>query len=78
MSEPVRLAVWSGPRNVSTALMRSWENRDDCVVVDDLSSGHGSFVPADSARITAQSSAVLVSIDVKVARAFMAGARGLS
>ncbi len=35
MSEPVRLAVWSGPRNVSTALMRSWENRGDCVVVDE-------------------------------------------
>ncbi len=33
--EPVRLAVWSGPRNISTALMRSWENRPDCVVVDE-------------------------------------------
>jgi len=32
---PVRLAVWSGPRNISTALMRSWENRPDCVVVDE-------------------------------------------
>ncbi|MGI8626555.1 MAG: hypothetical protein ACR2J5_08300 [Geodermatophilaceae bacterium] len=31
----VRLAMWSGPRNISTALMRSWENRDDCVVVDE-------------------------------------------
>jgi hypothetical protein len=31
----VRLAVWSGPRNISTALMRSWENRSDCVVVDE-------------------------------------------
>lgn len=27
--------MWSGPRNVSTALMRSWENRPDCVVVDE-------------------------------------------
>ncbi len=35
MAEPVRLAVWSGPRNISTALMRSWENRPDCVVVDE-------------------------------------------
>ena len=33
--EPVRLAVWSGPRNISTALMRAWENRPDCVVVDE-------------------------------------------
>jgi hypothetical protein len=31
----VRLAVWSGPRNISTALMRSWENREDTVVVDE-------------------------------------------
>ena len=35
MSEGVRLAVWSGPRNISTALMRSWENRTDCRVVDE-------------------------------------------
>jgi Sulfotransferase domain len=31
----VRLAMWSGPRNISTALMRSWENRSDCLVVDE-------------------------------------------
>jgi hypothetical protein len=31
----VRVAVWSGPRNISTALMRSWENRSDTVVVDE-------------------------------------------
>jgi hypothetical protein len=31
----VRLAVWSGPRNISTALMRSWENRPDTCVVDE-------------------------------------------
>lgn len=31
----IRLAMWSGPRNISTALMRSWENRGDCVVVDE-------------------------------------------
>lgn len=30
-----RLAVWSGPRNISTALMRSWENRPDTIVVDE-------------------------------------------
>ena len=33
--EPVRLAMWSGPRSISTALMRSWENRPDTVVVDE-------------------------------------------
>jgi hypothetical protein len=32
---PARLAMWSGPRNISTALMRSWENRRDTVVVDE-------------------------------------------
>lgn len=31
----LRLAMWSGPRNVSTALMRSWGNRDDAIVVDE-------------------------------------------
>jgi Sulfotransferase domain len=31
----VRLAVWSGPRNISTALMRSWENRPDTRVTDE-------------------------------------------
>lgn len=31
----VRLAMWSGPRNISTAMMRAWENRADCVVVDE-------------------------------------------
>jgi hypothetical protein len=31
----LHLAVWSGPRNISTAMMRSWENRGDCAVVDE-------------------------------------------
>ena len=31
----VRAAMWSGPRNLSTALMRSFENRPDTVVVDE-------------------------------------------
>ncbi len=31
----VRVAMWSGPRNISTALMRAWENRADTVVVDE-------------------------------------------
>ena len=30
-----RLAVWSGPRNVSTSLMRSFANRGDCKVLDE-------------------------------------------
>jgi Sulfotransferase domain len=35
MSEPVRVAMWSGPRNISTAMMRAFENRPDTVVVDE-------------------------------------------
>jgi hypothetical protein len=31
----LRLAAWSGPRNISTAMMRAWENRGDCAVVDE-------------------------------------------
>ena len=33
--EPIRIAAWSGPRNISTAMMRAWENRGDCVVSDE-------------------------------------------
>ena len=31
----MRLALWSGPRNLSTAFMRSWGNRVDTAVVDE-------------------------------------------
>jgi len=31
----LRIAMWSGPRNISTAMMRSWENRKDTQVVDE-------------------------------------------
>jgi hypothetical protein len=31
----VRVAMWSGPRNLSTALMRAFETRPDTVVVDE-------------------------------------------
>lgn len=31
----LRIAMWSGPRNLSTALMRSFGNRADCSVVDE-------------------------------------------
>jgi hypothetical protein len=32
---PVRIAMWSGPRNISTALLRSWGNRSDTAVCDE-------------------------------------------
>ncbi len=31
----VRIAMWSGPRNISTAMMRAFENRADCAVWDE-------------------------------------------
>jgi hypothetical protein len=31
----IRIAMWSGPRNISTALMRSWESRGDTFVIDE-------------------------------------------
>lgn len=31
----VRIAMWSGPRNISTATMRAFENRDDTEVSDE-------------------------------------------
>lgn len=34
-SDPLRIAMWSGPRNISTAMMRAWENREDCAVSDE-------------------------------------------
>lgn len=30
-----RIAAWSGPRNISTALMRSWDSRADTAVIDE-------------------------------------------
>ena len=31
----MRIACWSGPRNISTALMRSWSSRNDSFVSDE-------------------------------------------
>ncbi len=31
----MRIACWSGPRNISTALMRSWSSRKDVFVSDE-------------------------------------------
>jgi hypothetical protein len=35
MMQPVRIAMWSGPRNISTAMMRAWGNRPDAFVIDE-------------------------------------------
>jgi Sulfotransferase domain len=33
--QPLRIAMWSGPRNISTAMMRSFSSRADCAVTDE-------------------------------------------
>ena len=33
--EPLRIAMWSGPRNISTAMMRAWGNRPGTFVIDE-------------------------------------------
>jgi len=35
MNNKKRISMWSGPRNISTALMRSFENRPDTAVIDE-------------------------------------------
>jgi len=35
MTREVRIAMWSGPRNISTAMMRAWGNRRDTFVIDE-------------------------------------------
>lgn len=40
MTGPVRIAMWSGPRNISTAMMRAFENRPDTTVTDEPLYGH--------------------------------------
>ena len=39
-SDPIRIAMWSGPRNISTALMRAFGNRPDTFVCDEPFYGH--------------------------------------
>jgi hypothetical protein len=35
VTEPVRIAMWSGPRNISTAMMRAFGNRPDTAAMDE-------------------------------------------
>ncbi|MFL0414608.1 HAD family hydrolase [uncultured Sphingomonas sp.] len=43
----VRIAMWSGPRNISTAMMRSFSSRPDCAVSDEPF--YGCFLKATGA-----------------------------
>lgn len=40
MTDTIRINVWSGPRNVSTALMYAFAQRDDTTAVDEPLYGH--------------------------------------
>ena len=33
--ESIKIAMWSGPRNISTAMMRAFENRNNTAVIDE-------------------------------------------
>ncbi len=48
--------MWSGPRNVSTAFMRSWGNREDTLVVDEPFYAHYLDAPASITRAATRSS----------------------
>ena len=57
---PRRIAMWAGPRNISTALMRSWDSRGDTYVTDEPLYAHylahtGADHPARDAILEAQS-----------------------
>ena len=57
---PRRIAMWSGPRNISTALMRSWDSRADTYVTDEPLYAHylastGADHPAREQILEAQS-----------------------
>ena len=43
----LRLAMWSGPRNISTAMMRSWGSRPDATVCDEPLYAHYLLMTAD-------------------------------
>jgi hypothetical protein len=51
VSGALRIAMWSGPRNISTAMMRAWENREDCVVSDEPLYAHYLRPLAPSTRV---------------------------
>lgn len=44
----IRIAMWSGPRNISTAMMRSFASRADCAVTDEPF--YGAFLKATGER----------------------------
>ena len=70
---PIRIAMWSGPRNISTALMRAWENRGDCTVSDEPLYAHYLAVTGLDHPGAAE---VIAAGDIDIARVTAALARG--
>ncbi|SEJ13078.1 hypothetical protein SAMN05428950_1011222 [Sphingomonas sp. OV641] len=58
--QPLRIAMWSGPRNISTAMMRSFSSRADCAVSDEPF--YGCFL-AESGADHPMREAVIASMD---------------
>ena len=56
----IRIAMWSGPRNISTAMMRSFSSRADCAVSDEPF--YGAFLK-DSGEPHAMADAVMADMD---------------
>ena len=57
--DPIRIAMWSGPRNISTALMRSFGTRPDTAVIDEplyaaYLAGSGSMHPMRAEVLASQ------------------------
>lgn len=57
----IRIAMWSGPRNISTTMMRAFENRSDTAVIDEPFYAHylshtGIVHPMQDKILAAQSS----------------------
>ena len=60
MTETLRINMWSGPRNISTALMYSWRERSDTLVIDEPLYAH---YLAHSGRVHPGTPEVLASQD---------------
>ena len=60
MTNSIRIAMWSGPRNISTAMMRSFGGRSDCAVSDEPF--YGAFLQTTGQR-QPMADAVIASMD---------------
>src|SRR6185437_4099192 len=66
-NDALRIAMWSGPRNISTAMMRAWGNRPDTSVCDEPLYAHylavtGRVHPGSQETIAAGPTDVSVAI----------------